>query len=143
MAVLSSQWYVKSLFPSKMSCTHHSSIGQGPYFGQAAWFARFHAEKIPSAIERYVGEIERVIQVLNNVLAKSSWLVGDKCTYADLSFVTWSHVASGLLQQLGKGHVLESNPQYTNWLKAMEARPMVKECVESIRQGRAALGLPP
>ncbi len=35
--------------------------GQGPYFGQAAWFANYHHEKIPSAIERYQKEIRRVI----------------------------------------------------------------------------------
>ncbi|KAI0174447.1 thioredoxin-like protein [Pestalotiopsis sp. NC0098] len=31
--------------------------GQGPYYGQAIWFARFHPEKLPSAIDRYVNEV--------------------------------------------------------------------------------------
>jgi glutathione S-transferase len=31
--------------------------GQGPYFGQAAWFGNFHPEKIPSAVTRYQKEV--------------------------------------------------------------------------------------
>lgn len=34
--------------------------GQGPYFGQAVWFLKYHSEKIPSAIERYTEETKRV-----------------------------------------------------------------------------------
>jgi glutathione S-transferase len=48
----------------------------------------FHHEKLPSARERYVKEVERVIGVLNSVLEGKNWLVGDKCTYADLVFIT-------------------------------------------------------
>jgi len=36
-----------------------------------------------------VKEIKRVTMVLNNALEGKEYLVGDKCTYADLSFVTW------------------------------------------------------
>lgn len=60
--------------------------GQGPYFGQLGWFAFFHQEKIPSAIERYKNEVKRVLSVLDGVLSKQSWLVGGKPTIADLSF---------------------------------------------------------
>ena len=61
--------------------------GQGPHYGQAAWFLRYHPEKIPSAIERYQNEMRRVLSVLESVLSKQEWLVGEKCTIADLSFV--------------------------------------------------------
>ena len=56
--------------------------GQGPYFGQATWFARFHPEKLQSATDRYVNEIFRVIGVLELQLQRqldssgSGWLVG-------------------------------------------------------------------
>ncbi|OJT13985.1 Glutathione S-transferase 1 [Trametes pubescens] len=46
-----------------------------------------HPEKIPSAIERYQKEILRVLGVLESVLSKREWLVGGKCTVADLSFI--------------------------------------------------------
>ncbi len=46
------------------------TTGQGPYYGQAGWFRMFHAEKIPSAIERYAKEVNRVTGVLETHLAK-------------------------------------------------------------------------
>ena len=80
--------------------------GQGPYFGQAAWFSYFHPEKIPSAQERYRNEILRVLGVLDGVIAKQEWLVAGKPTIADLSFITcvfpvfvgvwtWTHSCAG------------------------------------------------
>ena len=63
------------------------SSGQGPYFGQAAWFIRLHSEQIPSAQERYRNEIKRIWAVLESVLSKQEWLVGDKCTVSDISFI--------------------------------------------------------
>lgn len=61
--------------------------GQGPYYGQLGWFTFFHHEKIPSAEERYKNEIRRVLSVLESVLSKQAWLVGNKATIADLSFI--------------------------------------------------------
>ena len=60
-----------------------------------SWFARYHPEKIPSAIERYQKETQRVLTVLDGVLAKSpsGWLVGGKCTAADISFIPWNRAA--------------------------------------------------
>jgi glutathione S-transferase len=52
--------------------------GQGPYYGQASWFTRFHPEKLPSAINRYKDQVKRVLYVLNNALKGKTWLVGDK-----------------------------------------------------------------
>lgn len=71
-----------------------------PYFGQAAWFQKFHSEKIPSAIERYDNEIKRVFGVLESVLAErsSEYLVGDKATVADLVFITWNKSATTWLE---------------------------------------------
>ena len=63
--------------------------GQGPYFGQYAWFTRAHPEKVPSAIERYKKEIERVFGVLDGVLAKQEWLVAGKPTVADFAFLQY------------------------------------------------------
>jgi glutathione S-transferase len=59
---------------------HFQISGQGPYFGQAAWFEKFHPEKIESARERYKNEIKRVLKVLDKHLETSGkgFLVGDK-----------------------------------------------------------------
>lgn len=120
------------------------SLGQGPYFGQATWFARFHPEKIPSAIDRYVNEITRVTGVLDKALEASGtgWLVGDKCTYADVSFITWSLVGQGLLKELGRFDGFEQRfPRYTDWLKRMEQRNSVKKIQDRMARGRAEHGL--
>ena len=66
----------------------HPLSPRSPYFGQVFWFMKYHPEKIPSAIERYQREIIRVLGVLERVLSARRWLVGDKCSVADLSFVT-------------------------------------------------------
>jgi len=73
--------------------------GQGPYYGQAVWFTKYHSEQIPSAQERYYNEIKRVTSVLDGHLKKQPkgadgpWLVGDKFSYADLAFVPWQHLS--------------------------------------------------
>jgi glutathione S-transferase len=86
-----------------------------------------------------------VISVLDGVLAKSedNWLVGGKCTYADLAFVTWAHVAEGMFAQTGTLAVLEKYPAYMAWLKRMGEKDSVRESVDAIKQGRKAHGLPP
>lgn len=42
--------------------------------------------RIPFAIERYQKEILRVFGVLDSVFANQEWLVGGKCTIADIAF---------------------------------------------------------
>ncbi|MCJ1452234.1 glutathione S- transferase, nitrogen catabolite repression regulator [Mycoblastus sanguinarius] len=48
-----------------------------------------HPEKVPSAEERYLNEIKRVTRVLNTAPEDKEYLVGDKCSFADLSFIHW------------------------------------------------------
>lgn len=118
--------------------------GQGPYFGQATWFARFHTEQIPSAIDRYVAEILRVTGVLDNALRDNGtgWLVGDRVTYADLSFVTWASIAEGLLKQLGRWEGFEARfATYAAWLAALRCMESVKKVEEGVARGRAENGL--
>jgi len=109
--------------------------GQGPYFGQAAWFNNFHSEKLPSAIERYGKEIERVTSVLNTALEGKEYLVGDKCTYADLSFVTWASIAPFAVGPVKIDW--EAYPNYKKWLERLTARPAVKKVMEDKQKANA------
>ena len=52
-------------------------------------YLQFAPEKIPYGIERYTKEVARVCSVLNDVLSKQSFLVGDHVSIADLSFIPW------------------------------------------------------
>jgi glutathione S-transferase len=63
-------------------------------------------------------------------------------TYADLSFITWSSVAEGLLKELSKFEGLERKfPRYTKWLKGMEERDAVKKIRDLMARGRVEHGL--
>ena len=75
----------------------------------------YHPEKIPSAIERYQKETQRVVSVLDGVLAKSpsGWLVGDKVTIADLAFITWNRSAvHTILKDFEGGEVDKKFPAF-------------------------------
>src|ERR1700690_702075 len=61
----------------------------GPMFGQAGHFNNAAPEKIPYAIERYVGESARLIKLLDNQLAQTEYMAGaysiaDIATYPGL-----------------------------------------------------------
>ncbi|CAK1361383.1 Glutathione S-transferase 2 [Cercospora beticola] len=106
--------------------------GQGPYFGQRAWFALFHSEKIPSAIERYTNEIKRVLGVIDAHLTKTGkpYLVGDKVSYADLMFVTWNTVVPRLLGEGFDAEWKEKYPKCYEWHQSLISRPAVKKVLE-------------
>lgn len=99
--------------------------GQGPYFGQAAWFSFFHSEKIPSAVERYQAEVVRVFGVLEAVLSKQEWLVADRPTVADLSFITWNTFGIAALAPPGTD-VEAQFPALHAWHEKLHALEYVK-----------------
>lgn len=91
----------------------------------------YHSEKLPSAIDRYVGEIKRVAGVLDTHLKQSGgWLVGNKCTYADLAFVPWDMMLGFLLGGDGEKEIMDGNPNFKKWHETMMTRPSVKKIVE-------------
>src|SRR5689334_23236044 len=49
----------------------------GPIIGQTGHFMNQASEKIPYAIQRFVGESLRIVGVLNGGLAGRDWLAGD------------------------------------------------------------------
>ncbi|KAJ4994503.1 glutathione s-transferase [Stagonosporopsis vannaccii] len=111
------------------------TTGQGPYYGQAVWFTKYHPEQLPSAQERYYREIERVTGVLESHLKSQPkegdgpWLVGGKCSYADLAFVTWQVIAMRLLE--GKADV-SAFTEVKEWIEKMGKREAVRKALESL-----------
>jgi len=103
--------------------------GQGPYFGQFFWFNFYHAEKVPTAVERYQKETERVLSVLNDVLSKQEWLVGNKMTIADISFISWNNAAFAAI--LGPDYpAAEKFPAVYKWHSALTSRPAIKATLD-------------
>jgi glutathione S-transferase len=109
-----------STFPEKYllkQYLHFQMSGQGPYFGQAAWFAYFHPEPVDSAHNRYKEQLLRFLGVLNNILDGKKWLVGDKCTYADLAFVTWDAMIPFIFKGDGAITSIELRKKFPNWFQ--------------------------
>ncbi|CCM06593.1 uncharacterized protein FIBRA_08872 [Fibroporia radiculosa] len=104
--------------------------GQAPYFGQFSWFTMYHPEKLPSAIERYYKEAVRVFGVLDGVLAKQKWLVGDKCTIADLVFVPWNVMAVKVFHERYQLDVEKEFPALHRWNAELANRESVKKAFE-------------
>ncbi|KAH8707559.1 glutathione S-transferase [Phaeosphaeriaceae sp. PMI808] len=113
--------------------------GQGPYYGQASWFKKFHSEKVPSAVERYVGEINRVTGVLEGHLQREKekwessaagvgdgpWLVGNKYSFADIAFLSWQTIVTRVIQK-EDGFDQEAFPVVKDWLNRILQRSAVK-----------------
>ncbi|KAK1772086.1 glutathione S-transferase [Phialemonium atrogriseum] len=114
---------------------YFQSTGQGPYFGQAAWFIRYHPEQLPSAVERYAKEVNRVSGVLDGYLAQQKeefgaggegpWLVGNKLSYADLAFVPWQRAIGTILAK--DQYDEDSFPHLKEWLGKLKSRQSVKK----------------
>jgi len=110
---------------------HFQMSGQGPYFGQAWVFTHLFPEKLPSVVERYMNEIKRVHSVLEVHLATRDWLVGDRCTYADLAFITWQEIA-GILAKENPGYFETERdfPRVYAWYNRMVEKPSLKKLMQ-------------
>ncbi|KAK1244709.1 hypothetical protein MKX07_003508 [Trichoderma sp. CBMAI-0711] len=97
--------------------------GIGPMQGQANHFVRFTKEKIPYAIQRYVGETERLYGILDSRLADRDYVVGPgrgKYSIADIALVGWVN---------GLPFISVSHDQFPNvkaWLLRLWDRPAVQ-----------------
>ncbi|KAK9244295.1 glutathione S-transferase, partial [Lipomyces tetrasporus] len=106
--------------------------GQGPYYGQASWFKKFHPEQLPSALERYTKEINRVTGVLEAHLdgqkvdadSDGPWFVGNKLSYADIAFISRQILITRFIGR--DEHNLDDFPLVKQWLSKMTSRKSVK-----------------
>ncbi|KAI1123384.1 hypothetical protein F5Y10DRAFT_251874 [Nemania abortiva] len=117
--------------------------GQGPMFGQKAWFTHFHVEEnLTTPIKRYATEVKRICSVIDSNLRRQRarlnlsndepvWLVGDHYTYADLSFVPWNRILFDGLFPDGDTKDWEIEmPEFYKWHTNLINLPKVKEVLE-------------
>ena len=58
------------------------------------------------------------------------YLVGNKCSYADLSFVTWYNMI-GFIDKSGElSKELAACKNYSAWMERLTSRPAVKKVLE-------------
>jgi len=114
---------------------HFQMSGQGPYFGQAVWFLKYHGEKIPSAADRYLNEADRVTMVLDNMIRQNggAYLTGEKLSYVDVALAPWFRMFGKIYDVERPGFDKEKKEMYVHWAKwwdVMSARPSVKKFLD-------------
>lgn len=93
--------------------------GLGPMMGQATVFNRYFPEKLPSVIDRYTRESQRLLGVLDAALEGRDYLVGDY-SIADIACFPWvrGHEWAGV--------TLDGLPNIARWMADIGARPAVQ-----------------
>jgi GSH-dependent disulfide-bond oxidoreductase len=97
--------------------------GLGPMAGQNNHFARYAAEKLPYAIERYVNETNRLFGVLDRQLVGRAYIAGDY-SIADMACYPWIVPHERLSQRIA------DFPALSAWFRRMAARPAVVRAYE-------------
>ena len=84
-----------------------------------------------AAKARYVKEFRRVLQVLDGELAdgKKEWLVGGKCSVADLSYVSF-HSKIAFIMRDDVPDVDKEYPNVAAWYERMKERSAVKKVLQ-------------
>jgi glutathione S-transferase len=122
------------------------ATGQGPYYGQAYWFKAYHAEKVLSAVQRYVNEAKRVTGVLDSWLGKQKeahsdnlgdgpWLVGNKLSYADVAFIPWQALPRKVFVE--DGFNADEFPSEKEWFERMTAKAPIKAVLDEAAEQMA------
>ncbi|KAH9998552.1 glutathione S-transferase GstA [Xylariaceae sp. FL0662B] len=102
---------------------HWQMGGLGPMQGQLNHFNRYAPEKIEYGINRYKNETRRLYRTLDTHLQSSTsgYLVGDRCTIADIAI--WGWVAAARWA----GVDLNEFPALKEWVLRMLKRPGVEK----------------
>jgi glutathione S-transferase len=81
---------------------------------------RFAPERIAYGQQRYTGETERLVGILDNHLKNTDYLVGNKYSIADIASFGWVNALRF------SGIDLESFPNVKAWSERLSARPAVQ-----------------
>ena len=93
--------------------------GLGPMMGQANVFARYFPERLQPAIDRYLRESRRLLEVLDRRLADHEYLAGDY-SIADIANFAWARIHEW------PGVDIDGLDHLQRWLDAIAARPAVQ-----------------
>jgi GSH-dependent disulfide-bond oxidoreductase len=93
--------------------------GLGPMMGQANLFTHYWPEKLPAVQARYIGEVKRLLGILDARLADRAYLAGDY-SIADIAHFCWVRTAGWT------GVDTSPLPHLTRWLETIAARPAVQ-----------------
>ncbi|KAG8162240.1 hypothetical protein KVR01_008005 [Diaporthe batatas] len=91
--------------------------GYGPMMGQSCHFSRYAAEDVPYGIWRYTAEARRLNHVLDQRLATSPFLAGDRLTIADVAVFIYAHSAKWCNVDI------DEFPNVKRWVDKLLERP--------------------
>lgn len=103
----------------------HAS-GVSPNFGNAGYFIKFAPEPIPHAIDRFSGEANRLVDLLDDRLADLPFVAGETLTIADIAHWGWLWRASFL------GLDLNSRRHVSRWYDELAGRRGFQAAVSGI-----------
>ncbi len=103
------------------------AAGLAPNLGQFGHFTVFAKEKVPYAIERFSAEVDRLFNVLDQQLAKGTFLVGDDYTIADIA--TWPWI-EGYMSHYKQEIDVKKFPHLKRWYFEIAKRPAVQRGVK-------------
>lgn len=103
---------------------HASAIS--PAFGQAGYFQKLAPEVLPHAIQRFHGEAQRTLALLDGVLAKREFVAGDVYSIADIAHFGW------IWRRAFAGVDLDVSPNVARWFDAMSRRPAVQRAIARV-----------
>jgi GST-like protein len=109
----------------------HAS-GLSPAFGQAGYFLRFAPEVLTHAIERFSGEANRQLRMLDALLSKRQFVAGDEYSIADIAHFGW------IWRRAFPDVTLTGAPTVERWYEAVLKRPAVARAIVKVEALAAA-----
>ena len=94
---------------------HASALS--PNFGNAGYFQKAAPEPIPHAIDRFLGEANRLVDLLDTTLSSRAFVAGDSLSIADIAHWGWLWRAAFVGIDIG------SRPNLSRWYAELAARP--------------------
>lgn len=99
----------------------------GPMFGQVGYFHKFDGRQIEDKrpLQRYVGEAQRLLGLLDQRLQDRPWVMGDDYTIVDISLIG---MVRNLVEFYGAGDLVgyADFTEVHRWLAAAMERPAVQ-----------------
>jgi GSH-dependent disulfide-bond oxidoreductase len=105
--------------------------GLGLMIGQWGHFSRSAPEKIPYAINRYLDESVRLLNVLNSHLNNRTF-IADDYSIADIMNYTWASSGLNFIRSAHPERV-ENLMALDRWVKVVGDRPTVKKGLEVLK----------
>jgi len=105
------------------------AANQGPMAGQLSHFVNYAPEGEAYSHDRYRGEFERNMAVLEHRLTDREYILGDY-TIVDMMTFPWAFISKAL------GVALEPYPNVSAWRQRMKERPAVRTAIELFKDAQ-------